>query len=558
MTDTEGINNAILSQLIELAGAKDLDVILSQALPLLASSFQAQLGSVFFQVAPPQFQRIGQAPSSLLDQIDQIEQAVAARLAEGTWRIADGASVAISRRLYPEQNLLLLNIPLLKKTQIVVGSLSLAISSENSFGEAEEKTLIAIAQGIGQLGSLTAELMTTQKRYRELDLLRQTSQALTATLDIGELLEKVMHLTANVLAAATASLLLLDESGQELSSVISHGPQRHLLYKQRVSIQEGVVGWVARNNQPAIVNNVETDPRFSRQIDTRTGFLTASIAAVPLTLKGKVIGVLEALNKQTGSGFDDDDLRLMASMATQAAIALENARLYQDLREEHDKIITAQENERHALARILHDGAIQQFSAISMSLDYLQKLIKVDIEEADREIGSIQALAHKGAQQARLVLFELRPIVLETEGLISALERYVDQLNNDSSLQVQADLTPLSIVLDTNVAGTIFSIIQEAVNNVKKHAQASQLKIIVSDQSDRLLVQIQDDGLGFDVSQVEAGYAGRNSLGLLNMKERAALIEGGLAIASETQGSQTGTAITLSIPLKANKIFTKN
>lgn len=557
MTETENINNTILSQLIELASAKDLGTILSKVLAWLIDSFQAEVGSIFFQAIPPEWQRIGSAPEPLLDYIDQIEQAVAARLQVGVWRVTDFDQSTLSVRSYLESNRIHINTPLLKKNR-VVGSLSLVVSAENALTADQKITLAYMAQGIGQLGSLAAELTATQKRYRELDLLHQTSQVLTSTLDVNELLEKVMHLTANVLDAGAASILLLDETKQALIFEASHSPQRDLLYKQRISINEGVVGWVACNNQPTIVNDVENDFRFNRKVDTQTGFLTESIAAVPLRLKGEVIGVLEALNKESGQGFDEADLRLMTAMAAQAAMALENARLYQNLREERDKIITAQETERHALARTLHDGAVQQFSAISMNLDYLQKLMKVDLQEADREIEQVQALALKGAEQARMVLFELRPIVLETEGLLPTLERYVDQLNHDASFRVQANLSPLSVALDIHIAGTIFSIIQEAVNNAKRHAQASNLSITVSGQSDRLSVRIQDDGLGFDVSQVEAGYAGRNSLGLLNMKERAALIEAGLAIASETHGPQTGTTITLSIPLNSLTSLSEN
>jgi GAF domain-containing protein len=94
-------------------------------------------------------------------------------------------------------------------------------------------------------------------------------------------------------------------------------------------------------------------------VDVRTGFLTQSIAAVPLKIKGRVIGVLEVLNKYAGDGFTQEVVRLMEAMAAQAAIAVENARLYQKVRQERDYIIKAQENVRHELARNLHDGPVQ-------------------------------------------------------------------------------------------------------------------------------------------------------------------------------------------------------
>lgn len=551
MTEQETLDNAILRQFFDLASVRNLGTLLQKALEISTEFFHAEAGSIFFHATPPESHQIGSLPDAILSHTDQVEQVVARRLQTGTWRVIDTSKPAISVHKHPEHGLLSVNTPILRNTQ-VVGSLSLILSAERPLSSPQRAVLAYLAQGVGQLGALTAELAMTQKRYNELELLHQTSQVLATTLDTTEVLENVMHLTANVLDAGAASILLIDEQQHELVFEISHGPRRELLYKQRVSLNEGVVGWVARHNRPLIVNDVTRDPRFSRKVDARTGFLTLSIAAVPLKLKKKVIGVLEALNKQADRGFDDNDLRLMTSIAAQAAVALENAKLYQNLREERDKIITVQEKERHALSRILHDGTVQQLSAISMNLDYLRKLIKIDPEAAYKEIDKIQELVHKGIREARLILFELRPILLETKGLVPTLERYVDQLDESLPFQVEADLSPLPIKLDRNVAGTIFSIIQEAVNNAKRHAKASILKITLSTEKNTLLVLIKDNGLGFDLGQVEAGYAGRNSLGLLNMKERATLIDGHLTIESETKGPATGTTVCLTLPLRNN------
>lgn len=543
------LENAALTQFFDLTTIRDLPTLLQQALQILAETFQAEAGSVFFLTTFSQSQKMGTAPENILDHIDQWEKAVTKRLQRGTWRVLDTSLPPVSQRAYPDQNLILVNTPLLQKTR-VIGSLSLVVPTAYQFTQAHQASLGRLAQGISHLGCVIAELSLTQKRYSELNLLHQTSQVLSTTLDITELLENIIQLTANALNAAAASILLVDETRQELFFRVSHSPQSYLLNQQRISLNEGVAGWVVTNNRPVIVNDVTVDSRFSRKVDVHTGFLTRSIAAVPMKFKGKVIGVLEALNKKEEDGFDDNDLQVLTSIASQAAIALENAKLYQNLREERDKIITAQENVRRSLARTLHDGAIQQLAAIGINLEYLQKQLVTEPQTAYNEIEKLQRLVQKATREARLVLFELRPILLETQGLIPALEKYVDQLNEDASFQVEADLPPLPLELDKNVAGTIFSIIQEAVNNAKRHAQGTHLKISLSLKGSFGVVQIKDNGIGFDVEEVEKGYAVGNSLGLLNMKERAALIEGNLTIYSQTDGPARGTTIILSVPLK--------
>ncbi|HEY84444.1 MAG TPA: GAF domain-containing sensor histidine kinase [Chloroflexi bacterium] len=545
------LDNSTLEAIFSLAVAEDLPDMLHRALEALVKLFHASGGSLFFFNRSAQRITVGNLPQTLNARITQLEDAVSTRLQTGTWRILEVDAPPISLYKFPEENLRLINTPLLKQTE-VLGSLSLALPIETPFTAEAQATLNQFSLGIGQLAASIADTAHAQKRYRELDLIYQVGQALANTLDIAELLDAVMQLSANMLNAAAASIMLIDEARRELVFEVSHNPKAVMLNRFRIAMDEGIAGWVATNGRPTIVNNVHADPRFSRNVDVRTGFLTMSIAAVPLRLKGKVIGVLEVLNKYSEDGFDDDDLRLMTSIAAQTAIALENARLYQSVRQEREKIINAQEETRKELSRILHDGVMQQISAISMNLEYAQKLLKRDLAAADKELSSIQKLAHKTAKDARLVLFELRPVILETQGLVPALERYITQLQENEDLHIKTILSPPPARLDKNVAGTIFSIIQEAINNIKRHARASQMQLSVSTVAQTLMVQIQDNGVGFNVEKTQKNYANRGSFGLLNMIERAELINSALAIDSETEGSNHGTTITLTVPLEEN------
>jgi signal transduction histidine kinase len=148
-----------------------------------------------------------------------------------------------------------------------------------------------------------------------------------------------------------------------------------------------------------------------------------------------------------------------------------------------------------------------------------------------------------------MVLFELRPIILETQGLVPTLDSYVKQLNEAEDFAVHFQPATLPCQLDTKVAGTIFSIVQETINNAKRHAAARNVWIGLATTDDALIVRVRDDGRGFDVASVEENYEKRGSFGLLNMRERARLIDGRLNIQSSTQPPKRGTTVLLSVPL---------
>jgi signal transduction histidine kinase len=151
-------------------------------------------------------------------------------------------------------------------------------------------------------------------------------------------------------------------------------------------------------------------------------------------------------------------------------------------------------------------------------------------------------------RDARNILFELRPIILETQGLVAALEEYINQLRHAESFTIHFK-TVDEVGYKSKVAGTIFSIVQEAINNIKRHANARNVWVVLEQKNNRFLVSVRDDGEGFDVDKTDTGYDRRGSFGLLNMRERAELIEAELHIQSRTEMPNRGTTIQLILPL---------
>jgi len=544
-----------LDQFIELATHRNLEGLLIDALTLMIRTFNAKAGSLIFAKVPPLRIRQGEFDfdKEFAEQITRWEKTVENRI-NSTWEMQTPRLSPITTHPPSDSGLTLLTIPLLGQMK-VIGSIGLVFETGQEPDNYQHQVLIRFVRGISNMAQLTEELAVTQQRLSQLGLLYQVGQTMASTFDQSKLLNDTLQLTTSVIDAAASALLLIDEQSNELVFEVTHRAEEVVVPRKRISLDEGIAGWVATHGQPVIVNDVSRDSRFNQNADARTGSLTRSIAAVPLQIKGKTIGVLEVLNKFSADGFDEEDLRLMLTLATQAAIAIENARLYQSLREERDRIIQAQEDVRRELSRKLHDGAVQLLAAVAMDVEHIGRLLKLKPEAVFAELDALRKLVHQATREARMVLFELRPVILESQGLVPALRSYVNQLRDSDEFAVHLDVSNFRQQLDPKVAGTIFSIVQEAINNVKKHACARNVWINLAFDEDQLVVGIKDDGQGFDVKAVERDYDQRGSFGLLNMHERAELIDGFLVIESSQVEPERGTVVTLRVPLgKAERL----
>lgn len=533
---------------IELLDQQDLDEMLSTALSLLGQAIGARAGSLLYVGQSSQRAQLGQLTEPAQAQISLWEKSVGQQLELLSQKTPFLKQIPFSLHTLSDHQGTLLNMPLLTRSR-VVGSISLLCPPGFKPSDSQRRLMGSLSRGIGSQAELLEGLALTQQRLSQLGLFYQMGQALVSTFDLPQLLQDTMQLAASVINAGASSLMLLDETRQGLIFAVVHGEKGAMLRSQRIPIEEGIAGWVVRHGEPVIANNVSTDPRFSRQVDVRTGFLTQSILAVPMQIRGKTIGVLEVLNKYDEEGFDEEDLRLLLTLAAESAIAIENARLIQQLREERDRILTAQEEVRRDVNRRLHDGTVQLLAAIGMGIDHVERLLQLKPDAVYAELEALRKLTRQATREARMLLFELRPLILESQGLVVALQRYVEQLRENETFHVHFDASGWEKAINQQVAGAIFSIIQEAVNNTRKHAKASNLWIRLRETETHLAVQVEDDGLGFDVTAVEQDYEKKGSFGLLNMRERAELIEGEFSIESSEVMPEQGTLVTLRVPL---------
>ncbi len=539
-------DNALIAGLFELAAIRDIESLLNKALGLAIRVLRAEAGSILFQGQPPHTVRLGVFRPEAMTRIERWEEIIAKRLADATWNIPVGGTLPVSTSKIPDGPLTLLNIPLLRDT-MVVGSLSLALKQE--IEAAHHTTLGQIARAVGQMASLVADLDGALHRLKQIGMFYQISQDLVTTFDVRQLLADTMTLSASVIDAGVASVMLIDDKAEELVFEVSHGPHAKALRQQRIPLDEGIGGWVAQHGQPVIANNARTDPRFSNRVDVRTGFLTQSIAAVPLKIKGRIIGVLEVLNKYASSGFDHEDIQLMNAIASQVAIAIENSRLYQNVKRERDEAIESQENLRRHVTDTIHNESGRLLSAIRSSLDHLERLNEIEPEAVHNEINALRNLVFKATRGLRHLSFDTHPALLESRGLAAALDQYLAHLRCVESFTLHFEPTDLpSFLADApQIAETIFAVIQEAINNVRFHAGARNVWLSFEREAAHWVVTVRDDGNGFDVAEVKKKAAQNNWLGLVLMAEQARSIGADLEIESRQTAPRRGTSVQLRI-----------
>jgi HD-GYP domain-containing protein (c-di-GMP phosphodiesterase class II) len=180
-------------------------------------------------------------------------------------------------------------------------------------------------------GDMTSQLSDLRRKIKRLETLINTSIIFSGILDIDELLDTVMQKAEEVMEAEASSVFRIDEKRKDLYFITARGEKGKEAKEIRVPMGKGIVGWVAEHGKPLLVPDVRKDRRWFRGVDEKTKWVTRSILAVPLVVKGKVIGVAEVLNKKGDRKFDKADLELFAALGNQIAIAVENASLYSDL-----------------------------------------------------------------------------------------------------------------------------------------------------------------------------------------------------------------------------------
>lgn len=314
----------------------------------------------------------------------------------------------------------------------------------------------------------------------------------------------------------------------------------------RVTLEgnEGILKKIFANGEATLTTDIGYDPELGRIIALRA--CTAAYC-FPLRSGFNVYGAMLFAHPDPNY-FTKERCGLLDIIGRQSVIAVQNARLYQDLVEEKERMVDVQEETRKKLARDLHDGPTQSVAAIAMRINLARRMLKKDSKGTEAELVKIEELAHRTTKEVRHMLFTLRPLILESQGLNAALEAMAEKMRETFTQNVIVNVDEKVLEdLEMGKQGVIFYIIEEAVNNARKHASAVHIWVrLRSFETGIALLEIEDDGLGFDVEAVNKSYDTRGSLGMINLRERTELVNGLLNIDS-AQGK--GTRIQVYIPL---------
>ncbi len=379
----------------------------------------------------------------------------------------------------------------------------------------------------------------------QLEALLRLQQDLALEADVDRVLARICETAIKMLDCERATLYLIDHGRNELWSRMLTESE---LEEIRLPLDgRSLAAEVARTGQLLRIDAPYDDPRFDPSVDARSGFRTRSMLVAPIDARDRRrLGVLQAVNDHEGS-FQEADDQLIQALAGSAGVALEYVQLSEELAAERLRVVKVAEEERHRLARDLHDGVAQTLANTAIGIEIVTKRAAQDVSAAIADLVDLRQRLLDSQQGLRDILFALRPLVLEEGGLPAAVSALAQRIDGTNGSHVHARRVESSRRLPSEVEAGAFTVIREAANNAVKTGRAGEVAIDVYDDSGAVIAVVEDDGQGFDVASVLQSYAKRGSLGLLQMRESARLI--GAQLSLDSSPGQ-GTRVRLRIPSK--------
>jgi ligand-binding sensor domain-containing protein/signal transduction histidine kinase len=363
-----------------------------------------------------------------------------------------------------------------------------------------------------------------ERRTQELEALYQADEELYRRVHLEEVLQTLVRIAVDILKADKSSLLLWDEREENLTVRAAQGYQGKTLEQMIFAPGEGTVGVVAATGEPVIVEDTKEDPRIAKRISDPEGI--RSFMHVPIKGEVQIFGVFNADYVQPRA-FGGDELRLFEALAQRAALAIETAQLY----EQSQELAVVQERSR--LARDLHDAVTQTLFSASLIAEVLPRIWERDADQGQQRLEELRELTRGALAEMRTLLLELRPAALIEADLGELLRQLAESVIGRARIQViveadsECDLPP-------EVKIAYYRIAQEALNNVAKHAEASQAWVNLSCSEEKVILSIKDDGCGFDPADITP-----DQLGMGIMHERADDVHATLEVSSGIgQGTQ--------------------
>lgn len=455
----------------------------------------------------------------------------------------------------------------------ILGVLDVQSNACNAFDSTEVKTLQILGDQIAIAIENARLFQETRQRFQAMTALHETSIDIVSRLDSQQVLQAILQRAAALLGAQGGSLGIYEPATQLVRKIAIHNlpPKYH---GATLSLGAGVAGKVVETGKPLIVNNyLEWEGRSETFADTPLD----ALIGVPLRWQGEVIGCLDVLDRGERRPFSEADIWLLSSFADLASIAIKNAELYSEIKglsaeleqrvtrrteqlaaaqaelaQKADqlqallsKTIHLQEEERARIARDMHDSTTQLILGALYATQAARDGLDTNLAAARENMAMVQQFLQHIEVEIRQTIRDLRPLILDAEGVVPALKQYIDRYQQVAKIPCTLRVTgsPRRLASEAEVA--IYRIVQEALQNVAAHAAASNACIGIHFEAQSVRMTVEDDGCGFDPAAMSAQRADGH-FGLIGMRERAANIGAHLRVHSTPR---QGTRIVCDVPV---------
>jgi signal transduction histidine kinase len=362
---------------------------------------------------------------------------------------------------------------------------------------------------------------TLTRRSEDLALLNDIASALTSSLELDEILNKALAGVMGYMKVEAGEIFLLEDDGQTLRMVLHRGQAAEAFWtRNRFKLGEGVIGLVAQSGEPTVSSDLAKETTFLREAVVKAGF--RQMAFLPLKSGDHLMGVMTVATRSQDP-LEERGVLLLKAVANWAGLAIENAHLHQNAR----RLAVLEERDR--IGMDLHDGIIQSIYGVGLSLENALHTVSEDPDLAKVRIKeSIEGL-NRVIRDIRTYILDLRPHQLGNDGLMAGLKRLATEYRANTFSEITLK-GPQKVVDDLPQASALalFHICQESLANAAKHARAKRVDINVWTTSDRVIMEIHDDGRGFDLEKMSMAIGH----GLSNMQTRARSVGGEMDITS--------------------------
>ena len=423
-----------------------------------------------------------------------------------------------------------------------VASVSDIIFAAPGFGVLIEITyviiLFFIAIFFAQVSLIIKRHKDTAKRLEEnidtLSSIYDVASMISSKFYLDDILESVVDHAKRIIKTDKTVLHLIDIDARKRAL------SRHMVAVRGRRSEHPETWWRAQIEDIAEEVMASAQERLIAHAPTEDGSAGSWLLCVPVKVKDRSVGLLSAMNSYD-KGFTDNDISALKILASFAAVAIENARLINRAQ----LLLVA--DERNRIAKDMHDGLAQSLFSLVLNLQVCRKKIDDDPQSVKEKMGEMQTVASQGMAELRRYIYDLRPKNLEDMGLIGAIGFHLEEINKLNGSTGRLRTYGKRRNLSPRAESAIYRVVQEATNNIVKHAKVDSFTVSLKYQEDRVELIIRDKGQGFNVESALAAAKNRKTFGLMSMRERIVEQGGELGIDSGPNG---GTEIRVSLPVE--------